>query len=81
MLCRRAPNGSRGILEAGEGSACEHDGDLHAFARALDRVLWPDKIELSGRDLDDFCLVGVAPDKASQAFEDKHVCSATTPQR
>jgi len=47
-------------------------GVLHALACSFDRVLWSNEVKLPRVDLDDVCLIGIAPNDTSQAFEDKH---------
>jgi len=55
-------------------TSAEIDGKeaLHALACSFDRVLGSNKVKLARVDLNNLCLVGIAPNDTSQAFEDKH---------
>ena len=72
VLGSRTSDGGSSVFESESISMCCQIGWLHALACPFDGILGSNEVKLTGVDLDNVGLVGVAPDDASQAFEDKH---------
>jgi hypothetical protein len=64
-------------LNLGTSAGVKRERVIHALACSFDRVLWSNEVKLARVDLDNVCLIGIAPDDTSQAFEDKHGRSDT----
>jgi hypothetical protein len=59
-------------LNLGTSAGVKRERVIHALACSFDRVLWSNEVKLARVDLDNVCLIGIAPDDTSQAFEHKH---------
>jgi len=59
-------------LNLGTSAGVKRERVIHALACSFDRVLWSNEVKLARVDLDNVCLIGIAPDDTPQAFEDKH---------